>query len=342
MTDLPGEPLVSVVMPVYNAERYLADALRSILGQTYPHFELIVADDGSGDGSPDIIRSFAASDPRVRPLFLPHGGPARSQNAAVALAQGAFIAQMDNDDIALPQRLAAQVTWMQRTGVDVCGSCAVNFEGADNLDWYPETHQAICHDMVLRSGFIHPTVMARAAVLKAHPYREGVVTEDYELWTRLAPLYRFGNVPQVLLKRRCHPQQMTARLLAHRADWDRLRRHYFLTLFPDAADEDFAVVGPLPYRDRISRLADLERAGRWLVRLADTPEPYFRRRMAEYWRRTCRRSAHLGPGCFRTYRRIASQFGLAVPSGSLTLWLACILRAGQNSPLYPVLARFSS
>src|SRR3954454_7619470 len=68
------KPLISVVMPVYNAERYVADAINSILTQTYPHFEFIVVDDGSTDGSAAIVRDFAARDARIRPLFMAHGG----------------------------------------------------------------------------------------------------------------------------------------------------------------------------------------------------------------------------------------------------------------------------
>src|SRR5262245_55079183 len=103
---VPAQPLISVVMPVYNAERYVADAIASILAQTYAQFEFIIVDDGSTDGSAAIVRAFAARDARVRPLFLTHYSIGRARNAGIALTQGGLIAHMDADDIALPERLA--------------------------------------------------------------------------------------------------------------------------------------------------------------------------------------------------------------------------------------------
>jgi glycosyltransferase involved in cell wall biosynthesis len=72
--NLPGQPLISVVMPVFSAECYVAEAINSILAQTYSRFEFIIVDDGSTDGSADIVRAYAERDSRIRPLFLPHGG----------------------------------------------------------------------------------------------------------------------------------------------------------------------------------------------------------------------------------------------------------------------------
>src|SRR5262245_17472752 len=155
-------PLISVVMTVYNAERYVANAIRSVLAQTYPHFELIIADDGSTDGSAAIVRDFASSDDRIHSLILSHGGTARARNAAVGVAGGALIAYMDADDIALPERFATQLTWMRRTGVEVCGSCVKRFGDENSLLWFPEGHAAIRHELVFRIGILLPTLLIHA------------------------------------------------------------------------------------------------------------------------------------------------------------------------------------
>src|SRR5664280_1259769 len=115
-------PAVSVVMTVFNTASYLAETIESLLRQTFADFEFIIVDDGSTDGSVDLIRRHATLDSRIRPLFGGHRGQGAAANAGIALARGHFIARMDSDDIALPERLATQLAWMDRTGVEVCGS----------------------------------------------------------------------------------------------------------------------------------------------------------------------------------------------------------------------------
>ena len=106
------EPLVSVIMPVYNAEKYLAEAVSSILSQTWQRFELIIVDDASTDATCDVIRSF--SDPRIRMLKNDQNiGIAQTTNRAIKCSSGEYLALMDDDDISLPHRLEAQVTWLE-------------------------------------------------------------------------------------------------------------------------------------------------------------------------------------------------------------------------------------
>jgi glycosyltransferase involved in cell wall biosynthesis len=310
------KPLISVVMPVYNAEPYVADAINSILAQTYPHFEFIVIDDGSTDGSAAIVRDFAARDARIRPLFMAHGGIARTMNAGVAEAQGMFIAYIDNDDVALPERLAAQLAWMRRTGVDICGSYTKKFGDRGGFMWFPETHEAIRNELLFRCALLQPTVILRAAIAKAYPYNDQVHFADYELWTRLAPRYRLGNMPQILLKYRRHPQQTHVRdATAFREDLRKYREPYFYTLFPEASAEDYATVARIADQEPFSSIADLEQAGMWLLRLAQTPDRFLRERMARRWWTACLKSAHLGAGCHRLYRQVAPRFGVAIDEG---------------------------
>ena len=114
-------------------------------------------------------------------------------------------------------------------------------------------------------------------------------------------------------------------------DLRRYREPYFYTLFPDAAVKDYAVLARVADREPLSELADLQRAGEWLLRLAQTPDRFLRQRMARRWWATCLRSAHLGLGCYRLYQRIAPQFGLAINGGAFILWMACVLRLKTGS-----------
>ncbi len=334
------QPLISVVMPVYNRERFLAETITSILTQTYPHLELVaVVDGGSTDGSADAVRAFADRDRRVRPLFLDHGSQGRARNAGIAVARGSLIAHMDDDDVALPQRLSVQLDWMERTGVDICGSCVKRFGTENGLLWFPETHDAIRNELLFRIGLLQPSVLMRSEIARAHAYDENAVYEDYELWTRLASRYRMGNVPQVLLKERCHPQQIhIVKSQALRADQRRFRERYFHELFPEATAEDHAALAQVAERESLSSPGDLAQAGEWLVLLAQTPDNYLRERMAGRWLSACTRSAHLGPDCHRLFRRIAPRFGLSPTRGDFQLRCLCALRLASNSRLYAALA----
>jgi hypothetical protein len=257
-----------------------------------------------------------------------HGGIARTMNAGVTVAQGPLIAYMNNDDIAVPERLAIQLAWMRRMGVDICGSYIKMFGEEDSPLWFPETHEAICNELLFRCALLQPGVMLHAAIAKAHPYNEQADFEDYELWTRLAPRYRFGNVPQILLKYRRHPQQTSIRYIEPieriRENMHKYREPYFYTLFPDASAEDYAAIARVADGEPLSSLENLERAGAWLLRLAQTPDRFLRDQMARRWWVACRRSAHLGLGCYRLYRRVAPQFGVAINTDTFALWADCV------------------
>jgi len=342
---VPAQPLISVVMPVYNAERYVADAIASILAQTYAQFEFIIVDDGSTDGSAAIVRAFAARDARVRPLFLTHYSIGRARNAGIALTQGGLIAHMDADDIALPERLAMQLDWMRRTGVDICGSCVKRFGDEDGLLWFPETHAAICHELLFRNGLLQPSVLLRADIPKAHPYDERLAMDDYELWTRLAPFYRMGNVPQILLKYRCHPRQNhIVKAVACLDEVRKARRPYFHMLFPEATAEDYAAFAPVADKEPLESLAALQQACEWLLRLARTPDRFLCQRMARRWWIACLRSAHLGLGGYRLYRQMTPQFDVGVDPRVFALWAACLLRLRlrEDSKVLDTLRRLKS
>ena len=345
MTHNPtGQTLISVLMPVYNAERYLAEAINSILVQTYSNFEFIIVDDGSTDGSADIVRAFAKRDSRIRPFFLEHGGLARALNAGIASAHGDLVARMDADDVSLPERFSAQLDWMRQTGVDVCGSYWKAFGDQEYIGWAPETHLAICHELVLGVALLHPSVMLRAEIAREHLYDGTLLTtSDTELWTRLAPRYRLGNVPLVLLKYRVHARQnhvlLNSVMVENLRKW---RRRHLQALFPLITDVDCALLDRLAEKEPFADLTDLERAGTWLVHLAQTPDAYLRQRMANRWLAACRRSTRLGLGCYHLYRKIAPEFGSTSQTDFPDLWLACAFRLKPESRLASAFSRLNS
>jgi glycosyltransferase involved in cell wall biosynthesis len=206
-------PKVSVVMPVYNGEKYLTEAIESILGQTFQDFELIVADDGSTDKTVSIIKTF--SDRRLIHLRLSHRGLVPTLNDGVRVARGEYIARMDADDIALPTRLAEQVSFLDaHRQVVVIGSHVATIDGdgreTGTYTYPPENSVDIKRYLRKGNAFIHPTTMFRKeAFLSVGGYRKYLHAEDYELWTRLLSKGEMVNSDHPLLRYRVHANSVT-------------------------------------------------------------------------------------------------------------------------------------
>jgi len=210
-------PVVSVVMPVYDAQAYLGLALDSILAQTFSDFELIAVDDGSRDSSLAILERHAARDPRLRVIARPHAGVVATRNVALAEARANWVAVMDADDVAHPERLARQVAHL-RSHPEVL-ALGAGVEIIDPDGWpirrlkVPLDHAAI--DAALMRGrgeaLVHPVVMFRRdAMLAAAGYREGCDSvEDLDLYLRLAERGHLANLPETLLQYRHHLRKST-------------------------------------------------------------------------------------------------------------------------------------
>ena len=206
-------PLISVILPVYNAENYVATAIESILAQTYTDFELLIFNDGSSDRSKEIIRGY--NDPRIK-LFddSMNAGLVARLNMGIELATGKYIARMDADDVALTTRFKKQVDFLESNPeIGVCGAWIYELATPDMYERvykYVETHEEICVKLLRQNSFAHPAVMMRRSVLMDHGIRyeqEYFPSEDFRLWTRLMQFTRFYNIPQTLLYYRVHPNQ---------------------------------------------------------------------------------------------------------------------------------------
>lgn len=204
-------PLISVIMPVYNAEKYLHDAIDSVLKQSYENFEFIIINDGSTDGSANIIKSFL-DDQRVVYVSRENRGLINTLNEGIQLAKGELIARMDADDISLSERFARQVAFLsEHKDVIVLGTKTILID-ADSAQigefgqWCQ--HEEI--DAALLQGrgaaIVHPSVMMRKQnLLEVGGYSEDFpAAEDIDLWLRLAEKGRIANVPEVYLYYRQH------------------------------------------------------------------------------------------------------------------------------------------
>jgi glycosyltransferase involved in cell wall biosynthesis len=198
----PSQPLVSIAMPVFNAERTLALAIGSVLLQTYPHWELIVIDDGSSDSTLAVARSF--DDVRIRVIAESANlGLAARLNQAMDISRGDLFARLDGDDIAYPERLERQVEFLrEHPDVDLLGTGAMVFAGDGKpLGLYPmrQTHQAICRHPWFGFHLAHPTWMGRTAWFKSFRYRPIIAkAEDQDLLLRAYRSSTFACLPEEL------------------------------------------------------------------------------------------------------------------------------------------------
>jgi len=199
-----NSPSVSVLMPVYNAEATLHASICSALAQADCDFELIVVDDGSTDGSGQVIGSFR--DPRIRAFSQANQGLAATLNRGLSLANGCYIARLDNDDLALPERLARQVAYMEaHPEVALLGTWAEIYEGdvpSGRFHRHPTESARLRLDLLFDNPFVHSSVMLRADAIRElggyHVERASKFPEDYDLWSRVAAVHEIANLPEVL------------------------------------------------------------------------------------------------------------------------------------------------
>lgn len=213
-------PPLSVAMSVYNGERFLAEAIDSILAQTFADFEFLILDDGSTDRTPQIIADYAARDSRIRPIIRENRGLVASLNQLLAEARAPIVARMDGDDIAMPDRFAKQMAFLA-THPDhgVVGSWSRDMaeDGGPYVTMgqdHPVTHEEFLHN--IRHGgplLCHPAVMYRRDIVLGQGGYHAAFRhcEDYDLWLRLASVTRLANIPERLIRYRHSSGQVSKR-----------------------------------------------------------------------------------------------------------------------------------
>jgi glycosyltransferase involved in cell wall biosynthesis len=205
------DPVVSVLMPVFEVERYVATAVESILAQTLRDLELVIVDDGSSDATGGICARIAARDPRVVLLREPHAGIVAALNRGLALARGRYLARMDGDDVALPGRLEAQVRHLEAHPELVALGSAIEVIDPEGVPLgavvRPMDHEEIERELLRGYGSItHPAVVMRLEAVRAvGGYRpEFEYVEDQDLFLRLGERGRLANLATPLLRHREH------------------------------------------------------------------------------------------------------------------------------------------
>ncbi len=220
------DPLISVVMSVYNGERYLSEAIDSILSQTFTDFEFIIIDDGSTDTSAEIVHSY--EDERVSLIRQKNTGLAAALNKGIELAKGEYIARMDADDVSLPERLEVQVDYLKRhPDVIALGSAADCMDENGNFVF---SMVPVCTDIDIKkklpaTPFIHPSVIfLKRYFFDAGCYPENLnfAPEDTVLFNKMSKLGNFANISRPLIRYRLTPQSLSGRNRINQKLMDRI------------------------------------------------------------------------------------------------------------------------
>jgi len=214
--------LVSILMPAYNAEKYIAESIQSVMVQTFAGWELIVVDDGSTDNTAGVINAFVSADARIKYVYQPNGRLGKARNTAFRHSTAGLIAFLDSDDLWLPEKLELQVAALEEQGADVVYTDGFIFSGDDMTDEattfpiIPGRHDAadMFDWLLVRNRIAVLSVMLRREALeRAGPFEERPSfhgSEDYDLWLRLAKQgAMFYGMKERLVRYRRHAAAMT-------------------------------------------------------------------------------------------------------------------------------------
>jgi glycosyltransferase involved in cell wall biosynthesis len=305
--------LITVLMPIYNGEAFVADALESILEQTFRDFEFLIIDDGSTDKSVEIIEGYG--DPRIRLVCNDEQiALIRTLNRGLELARGKYVVRMDADDVSLPERLERQVAFMEANpAVGACGTWAVTIGDGDGaVRQYPEETDAIRCRLLFYPAIAHSTVCIRRDTYVRHHFQFDEAyphAEDYELWCRFSEVVPLANLGSVLLRYRIHAgsvsrqhrdvQEATMRWI-HR---ERLSR---LGLIP--TDEELFVHRWLALDRPAGEVQSQLDVGDWLEKLLRANEKHgiyprlaFEQILGQFWLAATYRTLRAGRPALKTF-----------------------------------------
>lgn len=340
-----SKPLISVAMPVYNGESHLVEAIDSILSQKFTNFEFIIIDDGSTDNSLKILREYQQRYARIRLIARENRNLATTLNDIIDLARGKWIARMDQDDIALPNRFERQVVWLNQTGADICGTWVEFFGTSDRrILKHPVSDSAIKTALFFGSVFAHPSVMMRATLAKQLRYsQEWEKCEDYDLWQRAAYAnWKMTNLPEVLLRYRQHKNQIsTASLCVQQELTQKIRlRHWEMMRSKLGVDEAW-ITELLKLRQPIPPDVDLHTVNLALIALGKSSDSHESLEVVlDHAGRLYARAAGRSHSLMKHWIRLNTQLGVKTSARSfLQLLFLRIFRLGPENPFF---ARFKA
>lgn len=339
-------PLVTVMMPVRNGEKFIRKAVESILFQTFTDFELLILDDGSTDQTVDIVRSY--KDKRIRLIQNDKSlNLAEARQKSVTLSRGKYIAYLDSDDITKPSRLAVQMQFLQKNSdISAVGSWVEIIDEQGNSKgsiWKHTTSPDIIPSILLfRNCFTQSSVLLKKECLLTTPYRSTYwPAPDFDLWTRLSQKYRLANIPKVLTLYRVHKENSSSQKQKEIKDYTKIIfANSLKTLGIIPSDTEIELHDSIEReRWQKNRPKDLVfQLQKWLVKLLSAnqkthvyPQNIFAAVVSDYWFKICLSSANNGLVIWNKF----INFPMKIPKfinwkQKLILAVFCLLKKSQT------------
>ena len=267
--------IVSVIMPVYNGEKYIAEAIESILNQTFQNYELIIINDASTDNTVNIIENY--KDSRIRLIQNNSNlGLGLVRNIGLNNARGKYIAWLDSDDINMDTRLEKQVNLLENNpNIGLCGTWVKTIGNAENVWKFPIQSDFIKSNMLFHNCFAASSVMLRREIIIKHKYffsLEYLFANDYEFWEKISNHCNIANIPEILTYYRLHPSQNTFSIEAKKKQSEyawKIQERMFqrLNIFPNEKEKAIHLKLGLQSNFKFSSLDDIISVYEWLVKL---------------------------------------------------------------------------
>jgi glycosyltransferase involved in cell wall biosynthesis len=330
-------PSVTVLMPLFNGEKYIRQAVESILVQTWPDFELLIIDDGSTDAGPEIVS--ALHDHRIVMLRNERNmGVAATLNRGLDVARGRLIARMDADDISLPDRLERQVRFMDGHPLVGISGGWVRLFGGGELPYtcrVPSDCDDVAAYMLFENSLWHVTaIMRKSAMIQASLQYDSNFSrsEDYDLWTRANSFYPLANIGHTLVQVRRHKGSVT------RTNWDEMTRQteviqarLLASMGLHLSSNEIAFHHRVGRGYRLENLEEVYKAEKWLFTILSSNKSTsvysnisLKRAVSEVWFRLCANSGPLGPRIWKKWRT-SSLAATEIPAFERFRFIASIL-----------------
>jgi len=338
-------PEISVIMSVYNSERFLKESVDSILNQTFRNFEFIITDDCSTDGTLGMLEDYTSEDSRIVLIRNERNkGLTKNLNSMINIAKGKYIARLDADDISLPERLEKQYRFMEKnTSVGVLGTDGSIFGDKRKtivID-RPSTHEEIRVAFAFENLLIHSSAFIRRSVLeeKNIRYDENFkIIQDYELWTRLSSETEFRILNEKLVNYRVSETNISSITEKQENYREEILKKIYLNYFEvhkfSVANNQLDTHVTMLHRKKLDNINTPDEIHEWLLYLMKQNEitrsfdnKYFNYMISKHWYKTCTRSTSLGLSVMFRYFR--SELSKNYSPGFIVLMrfvLKCIVR----------------
>lgn len=340
---LSDQPLVSVIIPCFNSEKWIEESILSVLAQTWKNLEVLVFDDGSSDNTLVLLQSLSKKDHRLKIYGDGHNhGIVYALNYLLNFVQGEYIARMDADDICVINRIEKQIAYLQEHNLDGCGSWFAEIGlGPSKIIRWPHTESAVRGAMLFQNTILHPSFLANRKVFENFKYRKDYqLAEDYDFFVRASQKFRLGNVPEMLLYYRRHLGQATKSKRNLMESVTQIIRLDALDINNIQYSEDQKNIHNLIRAPKsIYKLEDLEAIELWLLKLIDYfPDNEIKEVIASQWTRSAIRAAPLGLPMFFKYRN--SPLRQFINKGSdFQILILSICKLTYDSKLFNILSR---